>query len=57
METIESLKTKLDELVKQQENTRSVFLKLQGAIEFTEGLINQAEEKKDDKTVAKKTDK
>ena len=55
---MEDLSKRLEELKGQQENARNLFLKLQGAIEFTEGLIQTQSnpEKKvvnPEKTVAK----
>ena len=50
------LNSRLKELKEQQENSKNLFLKLQGAIEFTEGLIEQEnkEAKKEEKPVVKK---
>lgn len=49
---MEDLNKRLEDLKVQQENARNLFLKLQGAIEFTEGLIqtNANSEKKVEKT-------
>lgn len=46
------MKEKLEILKKQQEAARELFIKLQGAIEFIEGLIQEEENggKKDDKS-------
>ena len=49
------LNERLEELKTQQENAKNLFLKLQGAIEFTEGLIEQDKNgvKKEEKPVVK----
>ena len=49
------LNERLKELQEQQENAKNLFLKLQGAIEFTQGLIEQDGKKgeKDEKPVVK----
>ena len=46
------LKEKLDNLKVQQEQAKELFIKLQGAIEFVKGMIDEekdTEEKKDKK--------
>tara|TARA_Y100001973_G_C5191968_1_gene331560 strand:+ start:358 stop:534 length:177 start_codon:yes stop_codon:yes gene_type:complete len=54
------LQAKLEELIGQLRQAEALTLKLQGAIEFTRGLIQEEEagkkeDKKDEKGVAKKT--
>ena len=46
------MKEKLEILKKQQEAAKELFIKLQGAIEFVEGIIEEESgRKKDDKSV------
>jgi|9_EtaG_2_1085328.scaffolds.fasta_scaffold00370_3 hypothetical protein len=49
------LQERIKDLKEQQEQAKNLFLKLQGAIEFTEGLINAEEnkDKKEEKPVVK----
>ena len=42
------MKEKLEQLKKQQESARELFIKCQGAIEFLEGMMKEEEEKKKD---------
>ena len=50
------LKEKLEKLKEQQEQAKNLFTKLQGAIEFTAGLISESENKEEkvEKPVGKK---
>jgi hypothetical protein len=43
------MKEKLEELKKQQEMAKELFVKCQGAIELLEGMINEEEDKKNGK--------
>ena len=47
------MNSKLENLKKQQEAARELFIKLQGAIEFVEGLMAE-EQKEKDESKAKK---
>lgn len=42
------MKEKLENLKKQQEAAKELFIKLQGAIEFVEGVINEEQKEKDE---------
>ena len=49
---MDNLKEKLENLKKQQEQAKEMFIKCQGAIEFIQGMIDEekdTEEKKDKK--------
>ena len=49
---MDNLKEKLENLKNQQEQAKELFIKLQGAIEFVKGMIDEekdTEEKKDKK--------
>ena len=48
------MKEKLEQLKKQQESARELFIKCQGAIEFLEGMMKEEEEKKKDEPKEKK---
>ena len=43
------MEKKLEELRKQQEMAKELFVKCQGAIELLEGMINEEEDKKNGK--------
>ena len=43
------LKERLDNLKNQQEGTKELFIKLQGAIELIESMIKEEESPKEDK--------
>ena len=43
------MKEKLEELKKQQEMAKELFVKCQGAIELLEGMIDEEEDKKNGK--------
>ena len=42
------MKEKLENLKKQREAAKELFIKIQGAIEFVEGIIAEEEKKKDE---------
>ena len=47
---MEDLKDKLENLIKQQEQAREIFIKCQGAIEMLESMLSEEKEvKKDNK--------
>ena len=46
---MDKLNEKLDNLRKQQEQAKEIFVKCQGAIEFIEGMIKEESEKKEEK--------
>ena len=44
-----NLKEKLENLKKQQEQAKEIFVKCQGAIEFIQSILDEEKEKKDKK--------
>ena len=48
------LQAELQELEKQQENAKALFMKLQGAIEYLQAKIEQENTPSEEKTVVKK---
>ena len=42
------MKEKLENLKKQQQAAKELFIKLQGAIEFGEGVMNEEQKEKDE---------
>jgi hypothetical protein len=46
---MDKLKEKLENLKRQQEQAKEVFIKVQGAIEFVESMIKEQESSKEEK--------
>ena len=46
---MEDLNKKLEDLKKQQEQAKEIFIKCQGAIEFVESMIKEQESSKEEK--------